>query len=146
MDDAAEIRRILRLRWLSCLNEFADVELQRRMWLDPANTNPHWSYVEIMCSYFDDMLMGRSYDALVAQGLVGTEEAAIVRPLHDLLDLHDAPGGDDWDAKRILADPAWLAICNLAKVTNLRLAGLLTEPAEREALLNPIEIGPAGRL
>jgi len=27
------------------------------MWLDPTNRNPHWSYGEIMCSYFNDVLL-----------------------------------------------------------------------------------------
>ena len=75
MDEAADLRRTVRLSWLSCLNEFANIELQRRMWLDPANTNPHWSDVEIMCSYLDDVLVDRSYDTLVAQGLVSAGAA-----------------------------------------------------------------------
>jgi hypothetical protein len=132
-----EFRRRWRLNWLWCLNEFSDIDLQRRMWLDPANRNPHWSYVEIMCSYFDDVIGERTYAALVAEGLISAEEATVVSVLHTLLDSHEAPGGDDWNAVRLLADPAWQAIVTEAKKANRRLAEYLVDPAEKDALLVP---------
>src|SRR5262249_37673779 len=97
-----------------------------------------WSYVEIVCSYFDDVLADENYDRLVARGLVSVQETAIVKPLHELLERHEAPGGDEWNAQRILADPAWLAITDKAKATNLQLAALLNERAEKDVLLKPI--------
>jgi hypothetical protein len=132
-----EFRQRWRLNWLGCLNEFADIDLQRRMWLHPDNRNPHWSYVEIMCSYFDDVMYQRTYAEVVAEGLVSAEEATTVASLHDLLDRHEAPGGDDWNSAKVLADPAWQAITAEAKATNSRLGKLLTDPAERQALLEP---------
>jgi hypothetical protein len=132
-----EFRQYWRLNWLTCLNEFADADLQRRMWLDMENTNPHWSYVEFMCMYFDNVICDRTYAELVAQGLVSDAEAALVEALHVLLDKHEAPDGNDSNAAGVLADPAWQAITVEAKATNARLAHLLTDPAERDALLVP---------
>jgi hypothetical protein len=136
-DRDPEFRQRWRLNWLWCLNEFADIDLQRRMWLDPTNRNPHWSYVEIMCSYFNDVLCERSYVDLVSEGLVSAEEANIVGALHALLDRHEAPDGDDCDAARVLADPAWQAVTTEAKTTKRRLAEYLVDPAEKDALLAP---------
>lgn len=107
------------------------------MWLDPKNTNPHWSYVEFMCSYFNDVLHDRTYAELVAQDLVSAAEAALIEPLHALLDKHEAPDGNDWNAAGVLADPAWQTVIIEAAAANARLARLLTDPAERDALLAP---------
>ncbi|MFI5030500.1 MAG: hypothetical protein ACHQPH_07355 [Reyranellales bacterium] len=133
-------RQYWRLNWLGSLNEFADIGLQRRMWLDLTNRNPHWSYVEFMCKYFDDVICDRTYAQLVAEGLVSAAEATLVEPLHALLDEHEAPDGNDSNAAGVLADPAWLAITEIAKATNLRLVALLADPSERAALLSPIEV------
>ena len=46
-----------RWQWLSAIQAFADIELQRRRWTDPHERNPHYSFVECMCSYFDDAFM-----------------------------------------------------------------------------------------
>ena len=124
-------RQYWRLNWLGCLNEFADIDLQRRTWLDLTNRNPHWSYVEFMCTYFDNVICDRTYTELVAEGLVSVAEAILVEPLHALLDEHEAPDGNDSNAAGVLADSAWLAITVEAKAINARLARLLADPAER---------------
>ena len=38
-----ETGKILRTQWLHALTELADLDLQRRTWLDLTNKNPHWS-------------------------------------------------------------------------------------------------------
>jgi hypothetical protein len=93
-----------------------------------------------MCKYFDDVICDRTYAQLVAEGLVSAAEATLVEPLHALLDEHEAPDGNDSNAAGVLADPAWLAITEIAKATNLRLVALLADPSERAALLSPIEV------
>jgi hypothetical protein len=103
----------------------------------PTNRNPHWSYVEIMCSYFDDLIGERTYDDLVTQSLISAEEATVVSPLHALLNGHESPDGDDSNGARVLADPAWQAIAAEAKATKERLAEHLVDPAEKHALLAP---------
>jgi hypothetical protein len=48
-----ETGKNLRAQWLGALGQIADLELQHRTWLDPANRNPHWSYIEFVCCYPD---------------------------------------------------------------------------------------------
>ncbi len=72
--DAERLR--WRLQWLACLlQDFADLDLQGlRMWLDPSNTNPHWSYVEFMRKYFDDTLHSSDYSWALREGRVTPAE------------------------------------------------------------------------
>jgi len=53
-DDASELRRLWWRNWLCALLSLADIDLQRERWLNKEIANPHWSYLEFMCSYFDD--------------------------------------------------------------------------------------------
>lgn len=55
MTDREELRRNWRTNWLSSIQEFADEDTQRRLWLDPTNGNPHYSFGEYVCCYFDDL-------------------------------------------------------------------------------------------
>jgi hypothetical protein len=119
-----------RLQWLACLQDFADLDLQFRMWLDPSNTNPHWSFVEFMCSYFDDTLHQRDYSWALGQGLVTPREAEAVASLHQALISYQAPNGDDFDNLAVLRDPAWRAITVEAARSLEHLSPLLTVPAE----------------
>jgi hypothetical protein len=43
-----ETGKNLRAQWLGALGQIADLELQHRTWLDPANRNPHWSYIAVI--------------------------------------------------------------------------------------------------
>jgi hypothetical protein len=43
----------LRRQWFGSVYEIADIERQRRTWLNPPNSGPHWSYVEFCCKYPD---------------------------------------------------------------------------------------------
>lgn len=131
--DAERLR--WRLQWLACLQDFADLDLQFRMWLDPSNTNPHWSFVEFMCSYFDDTLHQRDYSWALSQGLVTPREAEAVASLHQALLSYKAPDGDDFDNLAVLRDPAWRAITTEAATIQVRLLALLTAPSELQMLL-----------
>jgi len=119
-----------RLQWLECLRDFADLDLQCRMWLDSSNTNPHWSFVEFMCTYFNDTLHQRDYSWALGQGLVTPEEAEAVASLHQALVGYDAPNGDDFDNLAVLRDPAWRAITVEAARSLEHLSALLTVPVE----------------
>ena len=48
MVDKKGLRRNWRTNWLNSVREFADAETQRRSWLDAANTNPHFAFVECL--------------------------------------------------------------------------------------------------
>jgi len=128
-----------RLRWLTSIQSFADTDTQRRRWLDPAEENPHFSYVECMCVYFDDVLWGEDepYRRRLEGGFLSETEVAAVAEFHALADGHKSPNGDDWNSRAILEDLAWQEVVRAAEQAQHRLLPLLSDPAEREALTRP---------
>ncbi len=133
MTAEADIRRVWRLHWLACVQEFADADEQRKRWLDLTNTNPHWSFVEIISCYFDDALHGQGYAYLMGEGLVSQLEADAVASLHRLLERYKPPGGDSYDHARILEDASWGEVTAAAAETVAKLLRILVDPAERAA-------------
>jgi hypothetical protein len=134
-----DLRAGWRQRWLGCIRELADLREQRATWLNPENGNPHYSFVECCCSYFDDLALGDpdSYFKRMSEGLVGAEETAAVAQLHEMLSAYSPPGNDDCDHSAILDDPGWQAVTAEASRTIDRLIGLLSEPEELRALTQP---------
>lgn len=61
--------KIWRIRWLDSLLELSDLKLQQR-WLDKTNLNPHWSYIEFCCCYFDDLNLTEGYDYWLQENIV----------------------------------------------------------------------------
>jgi hypothetical protein len=123
----------LRRWWFNSVYQISDLELQRRTWLDPANRNPHWSYVEFVCLFPDDDQL----DDATRRGFLSMEEHAILIDLNRALVLHKAPGGDDYDNAAVLGDPAWHAVAAQAEAARQRLLELTTDSFEREALSGP---------
>jgi hypothetical protein len=131
----AEIRPQWRRTWLERIAEFSDYDLQRRSWFgSPEYNSPHWSFVEWMCTYFDDISLSSGYAGFVEDGLVSQDEADIVRDFHAAADAYTPPNGDDYDHSVILSDPAWLNVVSLADEARLRLLEILAEPSERTIL------------
>ena len=95
-----------RQNWLESFNELTSLDLQTKSWLDKKNTNPHWSFIEFMCCYFDDILFAK-YEQLIEDGWVSKEEYEIIKNWHELLDKYDSPNSDDYDHKAILDDKNW---------------------------------------
>ena len=138
--DHAELRKNWREQWLSSIQEFADIETQRAKWLDPDNTNPHWSFVEIMCSYFNDLSLDKGdlgYAGWIARSIITAAEAGAVADFHAIADSYDSPRGDDYDNAAVLNDPKWLRVVEAAKAAQSRLAELITDANERQILLHP---------
>lgn len=138
--DWVELRRNWRSQWLVSIQQFADIETQRKKWLDPTNTNPHWSFIEYMCCYFDDIGLnngGLGYEGWVLEGLATRDEVEAVQRFHALADAYRAPNGDDYDDKAILEDPQWADVVGAAREAQQRLAQLITDPAELKLLLEP---------
>ena len=122
--------RRLRKWWFCRVHELADIELQRRTWLDPANLNPHWSYIEFVESYpASDQLQ----EAL-NRGWLTREEFDLLDELGALVFSHQAPGGDDYDNAAVLADPAWQAVVNAAAKAQQRLLSMTEDRGERATL------------
>ena len=120
-----EQKQLWRNRWLSCINELTSFDLQRKSWLDKSNTNPHWTFVEFMCSYFDDLGFENNYDNEIAEGLISEKEFESIRIWHELLDKYDSPTNDDYDVEAILADKEWQMIVETGRNAKNELSRLL---------------------
>jgi hypothetical protein len=137
MNDDLEWRRNWRTNWLSSIQEFADEETQRRLWLDTANTNPHFSFVEYLCCYFDDLRLSDSgYQWAIKQRFVSEQEAVAVAAFHKIADAYNSPT-DDYDHQAILADPKWKDVVAAAKQAQAELLRLLRDTHERRLLMEP---------
>ena len=126
----ASLRKSWRTRWLGSLEELGDIAMQRATWLNPANSNPHYSYVEYRECYFTDLDLSDGYSPLVADGYVSNAEAEAVEPFHRLFKAYGTPTGDSYDHAAILADLRWLEIADAARAAADRLADLLAYPEE----------------
>ena len=71
-----------RKRWLGSINELTSIELQRSSWLDNDNTNPHWSFVEFMCCYFDDLVIDDNYKFELENNWITRTEYQIISEWH----------------------------------------------------------------
>ena len=131
---SAEEQGNLRRHWLACVNEISDFSLQRSTWLDPMNRNPHWSYIEFVCSYPDDEQLRFAKD----HGFVRADEFEAFKVLRVALDSHKAPNDDDYDNAAILADPAWHDVVATARNVKQRLLSILGDPVERRYLLDDV--------
>ncbi len=121
----------LRRWWFCRVSELSDIGLQRRTWLDIANRNPHWSYIEFIESYPDhDQLL----DAL-KQGWLTAAEFEILSELGRILDSHTAPAGNHYDNAAVLDDPAWHSVVKAAERARQQLLSMTTDQDEREMLL-----------
>jgi hypothetical protein len=137
MDESGDLRRNWRTNWLSSVQEFADDESQRRLWLDTTNTNPHFSFVEYLSSYFDDLdLSDVGYECALKQGLLSEAEVAAVSSFHKTAGAYNSPA-NDYDHEAILADPKWAEVVAAAKRAQAELLDLIDDPHERQLLMEP---------
>jgi hypothetical protein len=127
-----------RINWLSSINELTSLELQHKMWLDPKYKaapywNPHWSFVEFMCCYFDDTV-NEDYSFYVQEGIISAPEYEVIKDWHAMLDKYMAPNKDDSNNEAILNDLEWREIVEMGNRAKNELAGLLNGE-EKEVLL-----------
>lgn len=120
-------KQLWRNRWLSCINELTSLALQKKSWLDKSNTNPHWSFVEFMCSYFDDLGIENNYNNELADGWISKKEFELIKLWHGLLDKYDSPTNDDNDVEAILADSEWQMIVEKGRKAKIELSRLLSK-------------------
>lgn len=131
-------KELWRNRWLSCINELTSLELQRESWLDKTNSNPHWSFVEFMCSYFDDLGIDNSYKYQLKEDWISKNEFEIIKMWHDLLDKYDPPTNDDYDVEAILEDKEWQLIVIEGQNAKSELSKSLSEE-ENQILIEEID-------
>ncbi len=127
-----------RERWLGCINELTSLELQKKSWLDRTHTNPHWSFVEFMSSYFDDLAIDDNYKYPLDNSLVTRQEYEIIKDWDEALDKYDSPKNDDYDNEAILNDPKWLDILQTGVNSKIKLAEQLSE-TEKQFLTDEID-------
>ena len=128
-------RELWRNRWLGSINELTALRLQRESWLDKENLNPHWSFIEFMCSYFDDLGIDNNYVDQLKNGWISRNEFEIIRRWHGLVDKYNSPNKDDYNHKSIIEDENWLliieegkkAIDELVKGLDVKEVQILTE-------------------
>lgn len=140
MTDNSDInnqRKLWRDRWLDSINELTSLRLQQESWLDNSHSNPHWSFVEFMCCYFDDLSIDKNYEDLIASGYVSQQEFEIINQWHEDLNNYDSPNNDDYDNQAILNDSKWLDIVKLGELTKNILAEVLNSD-ERQILMQEI--------
>jgi hypothetical protein len=130
-------KEIWRERWLTSINELTDIELQKKSWLDFSNKNPHWSFVEFNCVYFDEILADFDYAHYLEIRWINSNEYDIIYSWHDELDKYFAPDGDHYNHEIILKDKNWLDIVKLGLKTKKTLINIL-KLKEREILMNKI--------
>jgi len=121
----------LRTSWFSQLYQLSDLDLQRRTWLDLANHNPHWSYIEFVCSYPGDDQLRYAHK----QGWLTAEEFKILSEFRRTLIAYSPPGGDHYDNAAILNDAAWQSVAEAAARAIRQLLSITTNHLEREMLL-----------
>ncbi len=127
-----------RERWLHCINEITSLDLQKKSWLDNSHTNPHWSFKEFMCCYFDDLANDDNYKTQLEEGWVSKQEFEVIKPWHEKLNNYGSPSNDDFDHEAILNDPKWLEILEIGKIVKNNLARILSKK-ERKFLIEEID-------
>jgi len=120
----------LRAWWFSSIHDLSDASLQRRTWLDPANRNPHWSYVEFVCSFPDDNQLRHAHQ----QGWLAADEFAVLSDMRGALAAYAPPKNDNYDNAAILDDPNWHAVVEAAGQAKQFLFSRTSSSRERAAL------------
>lgn len=131
-------KNLWRERWLDCINELTSLDLQKKSWLDRTHTNPHWSFIEFMCGYFDDLAIDNNYKYQLDKGWVTKEEYEIIEDWHITLDKYSSPKNDDYDNEEILNDPKWIEISQIGLAMKNELTKTLNE-TERKFLNREID-------
>ena len=131
-------KNLWRERWLSCINQLTSLDLQKKSWLDKTHTNPHWSFVEFMCSYFDDLAIEDTYNYQLDKGWVTKLEFKIIKNWHIALDNYKSPKNDDYDNEAILDDPKWIEILRNGMEIRNELGKTLND-TERQFLTEEID-------
>ena len=113
--------------WLSRINELTSFDLQKKSWLDKTHTNPHWSFIEFMCCYFDDLAIDNNYQYPLEKGWLTKKEFEIIKEWNEALDKYNSPKNNDYDHEAILNDSKWLEILRSGVTMKIKLAERLNE-------------------
>ena len=104
-----------RRNWLLMIKDLINIEYQKRTWLDINNTNPYNSFIEFMCSYFDDLDLSDGYEKHIKSDFITKTEYKVIAEWHKWLSEYESPNNDDYDNKAVLNDKKWIEIIDLGK-------------------------------
>jgi|SRR6218665_629048 len=121
-----EFKKNWRERWLSSVNELTSIGLQQVSWTNISLNNPHWSFIEFLSCYFDDLVLSENYVQEIEQDFVSQNEYEVIEAWHKSLDNYKSPNNDDYDNYSILTDPNWIKIVELGKKSKLKLSEVLS--------------------
>ena len=124
----------LRRWWFGSVHEIADLDLQRRTWLDIKNENPHWSLVEFVASYPDDDQLQHA----LAQNCLTSDEFDILSNFRRILVEYSPPGGKYYDHAAVLDDPAWHSVVAAAEHARQQLLSMTSNKQEQAMLLGDV--------
>ena len=124
-------KTLWRERWLGCINKLTSLDLQKKSWLAKTHTNPHWSFVEFMCSYFDDLGIDDHYKYPIEKGWLTNQEFDIIKDWHEALDKYESPKNHDYDHSAILNDPKWLDILQIGQTMKNKLVSIVNETEKK---------------
>lgn len=116
-------RELFRQRWLDDINQLTSYELQKKSWLDKTKKNPHWSYAEFICSYFDDNCIYLGYDFFIELNYISQAEYNIIKDWHNELDKYKEPKDDE---QSILNDQKWIDIVEKGRVSKENLKKIIS--------------------
>lgn len=116
-----------RKQWLDRIFELTAIEFQKKTWLDKTgNLSPHFSFVEFMCSYFDDLISGNTYEYFIQQNLISFIELSVIKEWHEKLQKYKAPNNDDYNVEAILSDREWNGIMKIGEEARNELIKILS--------------------
>ncbi|TXF79220.1 hypothetical protein [Chryseobacterium sp.] len=126
-------KNLWRASWLGCINQLTSLELQKKSWNDRTHSNPHWSFVEFICCYFDDLVIHENYKYQLDNDWVTQKEYDLIEDWHTALAKYNPPKNDHFDNEAILNDPKWLEIIEIGVAAQNNLASILND-TERKLL------------
>ncbi len=132
-------RKNWRENWLKSINELTSFEIQKKTWLDFENTNPHWSFIEFISCYFDDLVISENYDDEIKTGLVTKEEYETIKEWHNLIAEYKAPNNDNYNHEKILEDKIWVEILKIGEKAKRDLSGIINK-TEKKILEKEINV------
>lgn len=120
-------RELWREQWLKSINELTSLALQKSKWIDVHDSNPHWSFTEFICCYFDDVLDGNDYQKFIRFDWISKDEYEIIKDWHEMLDQYYSPSQNDFDSLSILNDLKWIEITKAGNIAKVNLSILLSQ-------------------
>jgi hypothetical protein len=124
--------------WLKSINELTSFNLQKESWLNCLSKNQHYSFIEFMSCYFDDLLIDDNYKIILEKGWISDKEYEIIKTWHSELDKYEPPKNDDFDNDSIINDPKWQEIINIGLNVKEELSKIINE-SENKILAKDIK-------